>query len=78
MYVICLYPFVNIISVLLIVYTVGSIVIDERFGRVNLISNFQALTCSSSNNKLSQCSVISTCAPTSCSIQYGISCNGEL
>ena len=63
---------------LLILYTVGSIVTDEMFGRVDIISNFQYLTCSTSNNKLSQCSVITTCAPTNCSIQYGIRCSGKL
>ena len=52
--------------------------IDEHFGRVDKISNFQYLSCSASDAQLSDCSVITSCSPANCSIQYGIVCDGEL
>ena len=57
---------------------IGSLIIsDERFGRLNMKSIFQSLSCSSTYTDLSQCSVSTTCTLNVCSTEYSLRCFSE-
>ena len=50
----------------------------DSFDVLSNVSKFQSLSCSSSYSDLTQCSVTTTCFPTTCANQYGVKCNGKL
>ena len=52
----------------------SSIFSDDMSGRADAKSEFQYLSCSSSADKLLQCSIITSCGPAACQRQYGLQC----
>ena len=55
----------------------GKVIGDERFGRLVTANKFHSLSCFSSDNKLSECLIQTSCTPTTCSTQYGIICKSK-